>query len=270
MPLNDVKEMYFSQNSINTYDNCYLKFRRRYIDGLYWPGSWVTDKDKRENIERGKLFHLLAERYYSGIPTGDLQHSMDGEVVRWFANLKKFRPLTDEADFFPEQEIRFCQDGMKIMAKYDLLMAHPDGRAVIFDWKTNANKPKSQYYQRHMQTIVYRYLLAKAGEDFSPQNKLLPSDISMVYWNPRYPSMVEPISYTQERLANDEKLMKDKIREITGRSYEDFYATSDEKKCRYCEYSPICHGKPMLEDPLDEIDEELDLDWNDIDESLFE
>ena len=33
-------ELYFSQLALRYYEKCPLKFHRRYLDGLYWPGDW--------------------------------------------------------------------------------------------------------------------------------------------------------------------------------------------------------------------------------------
>ncbi|MBM7855097.1 radical SAM protein with 4Fe4S-binding SPASM domain [Desulfohalotomaculum tongense] len=266
----DVKEMYFSQNSFSTYDFCSLKFRRRYIDGLYWPGSWVTDNEKREMVEQGQLFHLLAHRYYCGIAMGELERYLTEPVSSWFKELQNFRPLTAGAVFLPEQELRCHQDGIRLVAKFDLLMVLPDGRAVIYDWKTALGRPKSQYYRQHIQTIVYRYLLVKAGGFLSPRGAFSPADISMIYWNPRYPRLVEPLAYSEDKYQRDADMIEKKIKEIESRDYDQFYATGDQKKCRHCEYSPICHGRPMAADLSEEVEEELDIDWDDIDEMLFE
>ncbi|MBO8137991.1 MAG: PD-(D/E)XK nuclease family protein [Desulfotomaculum sp.] len=267
----DLKEMYFSQNSLSTYDSCYLKFRRRYIDGLYWPGSWVLDRGQRELMEQGQVFHHLAQRYYSGIPVGDLEAGAVGPVADWFERLKEFRPFTGDAVFLPEQELRIDQEGIRLVAKYDLLVILPDGRAVIYDWKTAPTPPKNHYYRRHMQTIVYCYLLVKAGGMYAPGGRFSPGDISMIYWNPRFPKAVEPLVYSEEKYHKDERIIRAKIKEIESREYEDFYATSNEKICRYCEYSPICHGKPaVIEDDYEEEEEHLNFDWNDIDETIFE
>lgn len=267
MTRHNVKDLVFSQSALGTYSQCYLKFRRRYIDGLYWPGSWVGDKKQRESIEKGNTFHLLANRYYSGLPLGVAGE--DGqEITQWLAELVKFRPKTKDAVFMPEQVISYSGGGIRLTAKFDLLMVLPDGRGIIFDWKTTPGKPKPQYYSIHIQTIVYRYILAVAGGIYSPKGKFPPQDISMIYWNPRHPGTVHPLAYSQELLQRDQDLIVRLIYEIENRKYEDFYATGDQGKCVYCEYSPICHGRPALYNIEDE-EENIDLGWDDIDEFDF-
>ncbi|MFO7153275.1 MAG: PD-(D/E)XK nuclease family protein [Bacillota bacterium] len=263
---NDISQMYFSQYALETYDSCALKFRYRYIDGLYWPSTWAADPEQLEAIEQGQLFHLAARRYYSGIPVGPLEEP----VKSWLEELKRFRPRDEEALFLPEQEIRLNAGGLKLLVKLDLLMVLPDGRAVIYDWKTTPHQPKASFFARSLQTIVYRYVLKQAGQKYSPKGDFSSEDISMIYWNPRYPHAVEPIGYHEEDFRRDEKILRQLIEEIKGKPYEEFYATGDTKKCTYCVYAPICHGTSVDYRRLEEVEDELDLDWESIEEFAWE
>lgn len=265
MTKHDLREMYYSQSALGAYDHCYLKFRRRYIDGLYWPGNWVSSAEQREAIELGQLFHLLAQRHYSGLPVGEGEGARADTVTRWLYAMAAFCPVDKESIYLPEQELRINQDGLRLMAKFDLLKILPDGRAVIYDWKTNPGIPKEAYFAHHIQTILYRYLLVKVGGIYSPKGKLESEEVSMVYWNPKHPTKPVSMAYNQKQYQNDEKIIRQKIMDIEGRGYEDFYATSDIKKCGYCEYSPLCHGQPTIENPED-LEEELDLAWDEIEE----
>jgi len=263
---NDISQMYFSQYALATYDTCALKFRFRYIDGLYWPSTWAGDPEQLEAIEQGELFHLAARRYYSGIPVGHLEEP----VKSWFQELKRFRPRDSRAVFLPEQEIRMDTDGLKLLVKLDLLMVLPDGRGVIYDWKTTPHRPKASFFARSLQTIVYRYVLRRAGSKYSPKGGFSSRDISVIYWNPRYPAEVDPLGYSEEDFQRDEKILRQMIGEIKAKPYEEFYATSDIKKCAYCVYAPICHGTRVNYRQLEELEDELDLDWESIDEFVVE
>jgi CRISPR/Cas system-associated exonuclease Cas4 (RecB family) len=263
---NDISQMYFSQHALATFDTCALKFRRRYLDGLYWPSTWAGDPEQLKAIEQGEIFHLVARRYYSGIPEGPLEEP----VKSWFQALKKFRPREQEALYLPEQEIRLDAGGLKLLVKLDLLMVLPDGRAVIYDWKTTPHKPRASFFAKSLQTIVYRYVLKQAGKQYSPKGGFSTEDISMIYWNPRYPKEVEPLGYNEEDFQRDEKILRQMIEEIKEKSYEEFYATGDTKKCGYCVYAPICHGTAVDYSQLEEVEDELDLDWDSIEEFVLE
>ena len=70
--------------------------------------------------------------------------------------------------------------------------------------------------------------------------------------------------------SRDEKIIRQKIEEIKERHYEEFYATGDMKKCGYCVYAPICHGTTTDYRHLEEVEDDLDLDWDSIEEFVFE
>ena len=55
-----------------------------------------------------------------------------------------------------------------LICKYDLL-AIRDGKALIYDWKTFARRPKAEYLAARMQTRVYRSLLIQAGHGTEPR-----------------------------------------------------------------------------------------------------
>ena len=263
---NDISQMYFSQHALATFDSCALKFRFRYIDGLYWPSTWAGDPEQLEAIEQGQLFHLAARRYYSGIPVGPLEEP----VKTWFRRLTRFRPLVRRAAFFPEQEIRLDAEGLKLLVKLDLLLVLPDGRGVIYDWKTGHHRPKASFFARSFQTVVYRYVLKQAGHKYSPKGGFSTGDISIIYWNPRYPDEAVPLAYSEEDFQRDEKVLRQTIGEIQDKPYEEFFATADTQKCAYCVYAPICHGTGVDFRRLEELEDELDLDWESIEEFVLE
>lgn len=264
--MNDVSQMYFSQHALATFDSCALKFRFRYMDGLYWPSTWAGDPKQLEAVEQGQLFHLAARRYYSGIPAGPLEEP----VKSWFRKLERFRPRTEEAAFLPEQEIRLDAGGLKLMVKLDLLMVLPDGRGVIYDWKTTPHRPKASFFSRSLQTVVYRYVLKQAGHKYSPRGIFSPEDISIIYWNPRFPDEFVTLAYSREDFKRDEKILRKMIEEIKNKPYEEFFATADEQKCSHCVYAPICHGTSVDFSQLEEPEDELELDWESIEEFALE
>ncbi|AZR73329.1 hypothetical protein BBF96_08000 [Anoxybacter fermentans] len=265
----NLDDLYFSQSALISYQTCPLKFRRRYLDGLFWPADWGGDKNQKEVIEQGRLFHLLAQRYYFLGEVPQSKELLSQQLAFWFEELKKFRPYHDNGKFLPEHEIRMNDNGIKLVAKYDLLYITSDGRVVIYDWKTNNSRPLTNYYRNHLQTITYRYVLAKAGRVYSPTGIFRPEDISVIYWNPRYPNYVEPIGYSQKQFVKDELFLIKLISEIKSLDYDQFIATGDQKRCIYCEYRPICHGKRAIHVEIEEEDMDFDLDWESIEEIQF-
>lgn len=260
MLLKSLDEFFFSQSALIAYQNCPRKFRYRYLEGLFWPQDWGSNAEQRKAIEEGRQFHLLAERYYDRGEAPE-RDSMSAELARAFQELVQFRPFQASARFWPEHELRVNDGILRLVAKYDLLYITPTGRVIIYDWKTNATPPKTNYWRNHLQTIVYRYVLSRAGGIYSPKGVIRPEDVTMVYWNPRHPHAAEPLNYSMKQMEKDETFLREIINEIKRLDYDHFNATGDQKRCNVCEYCPICHGKRALELELEKEDMDFDLDW---------
>jgi radical SAM protein with 4Fe4S-binding SPASM domain len=260
----ELEELYFSAYALNCYDSCKLKFRRRYIDGLFWPNEWVTNEEERLIFAAGQKFHTAAERYYTQGEMLDPKELLaeEPDVSGWLENLVDFRPYEEEGEFLPEQPLRL-NDKLRLMAQYDLLYLSPTGQVVIYDWKTSPGRLKREHWENNFQTLVYRYLLAKAGGDYAPKGSWEPEDITLIYWNPRYPGQKLEFYYNRTKFKRDEERLSQVIAEIKKRDYDEFYA-ADSKVCRYCEYRPMCHGQEPEEKELAEEDLDLDLDWDSV------
>jgi hypothetical protein len=242
---------YYSQLALSIYQSCQLRFRRRYLDGLYWP------RLTNEQIETGMDFHLISQRYFS---CGQVDR-YDGMLGEWVDALRSFRPFVADMIFLPEQELRLNDNTMRLVAKYDLVVLSPD-KVIIYDWKTDQHKLGDQYCANTLQTLVYRYLLVRAGNGYLGR-KIAPPDLVMIYWNPRQPATTVSLTYSEKQYRRDEERLKEIINEIENRDSNSFFATTEERVCRGCEYSPICHGASP-----EELDEEglddLSLSWDDI------
>ncbi|NLJ84690.1 MAG: PD-(D/E)XK nuclease family protein [Halanaerobiaceae bacterium] len=260
-------DLYFSQLALRYFEKCHLKFRRRYLDGLFWAGDWGGNIELKELLERGKLFHQLAWRYYS---TGEAmeQELLSGDLKDWFENLKEFRPYNPEDSFYPEYELRVNKEGIKLVAKFDLIYIDEKKRKIIiYDWKTDRKPFAADIdYRYNLQSRVYLYVLQEALDRFLPQENLEPV---LIYWNPRFPQEQKTVFYSKKRFMEDKLYLQEKIGEIKGLSYEEFRAVDDERICMYCEYRSICFQKKPLLLEIEEDDFDLDLDWERIEEIEF-
>ncbi|GAB6098628.1 hypothetical protein JCM16358_05070 [Halanaerocella petrolearia] len=265
---NSLSELYFSASALKTYETCKLKFRRRYIDGLFWPSDWVQDQEDKLVYKTGQQFHTLAERYYRHGQIVDPKDLLSDQLTTWLERLTNFKAYQEEGQFLPEQELRMNNDQLKLLAKYDLLYISPEGQAIIYDWKTNEHQLQRDYWEDSLQTLVYRYLLAKVGGKYAPQDSWQPEEITLIYWNPRYPNQGLKLYYDQAQFRRDGERLDKLISEIKDRAYDEFFSV-DNKSCHYCEYRPICHGKEALKVDLEEDDLDLDVSLDEIDEIQF-
>ncbi|MEJ6949761.1 PD-(D/E)XK nuclease family protein [Natronospora cellulosivora (SeqCode)] len=269
MLISNIEELYFSQSAFAVYQKCPLRFRYRYLDGLFWPQDWGGSEDQKELIEMGSKFHRLAQRYYA---RGEeiAEEILSGQLRLWFDKLKEFKPFNSFDDFYPEQEMRINKGGMKLLVKFDLLFSSKnEDKLIIYDWKTNKQPLSAQNLQDNIQTRLYLYVLYQAGEKYYQYQTENRPPFGIVYWNPRFPDDKVTITYNNKKFQQDERYFLDLVQEIKGLDYHQFTATEDPAICKYCEYRPICHGKKAEFIAVEEDDLDLNLDWDTIDEIDF-
>lgn len=258
-------ERHLSAMALGTYDSCHLRFRFRYLDNLYWSRIWSASPQERKAVEQGQTFHLMARRYYAGLDPARVADPVDQtQLASWLGLLQGFLPLSFTQSFHPELELRLTRPDLRLMAKFDLLVVEPDGRATIFDWKTERRMPRRTYLRQSYQTLVYRFMLCAAGGAYSPKGRFEPGDISMIYWNPIHPDRWERLSYSQTEYEQDEKHLQELSARILRTPRDQFMATTDQAKCRFCEYRMICHGRRAEQIDLDEEEglAEASLSWD--------
>jgi hypothetical protein len=262
-----LQDWYLSAMAIRIYARCQLRFRYRYVDQLYWNRLWGSAPEERRAVERGQNFHLMARRYYAGVAPAEVADPVEQrELDAWFHLLQGFLPRTLDRAFYPELELRLNRPDLRLMAKFDLLVVDPDGRATIYDWKTEKLMPRRSLLSADPQTLVYRYLLCAAGGAYSPRGRFRPADVTMVYWNPLHPHRWYRLPYSEAQYEKDEQYLRKLWSTILSTPRDGFLATADEQVCRYCEYSPICHGRRA--EQVDWTDEEAlaeaTLSWDDL------
>lgn len=265
MAANNLKDLYFSQSALSIFDNCRRRFRYRYLDGLYWPAEWGMNEEVKNDLKQGSQFHLLAERYYSQ-NLGQTVLNSNPLLQSWLNRLKKYSAA--ENVVYAEQELRFQEDNLKLLAKYDLLKyIKEEKKFIIFDWKTDKKSLYEKNIEESMQSHFYLYLLSEAGYDYFAADYNLKQMPALIYWNPRYPDQSIQINYSKNDFKRDRDYFKQLITEILNES--EFPLTDDLNKCRFCEYRPICRGEKTESKELIEEDLDLNLDWEAVEEIEF-
>lgn len=238
------EHLYFSQYGLRLFKSCPLRFQRRYFEGLTWKLNRLASPDVLRGQEQGRRFHLLAERYFLGIPTGIENIPHEKMLHQWIEALKEFAPVIPDNQYFPEFELRLNKGELKLQGKYDLIRVDQKRNITIFDWKTEEKLLSPSKVQRSFQTILYRFLMVEAGgavlgETIQPQN------VSMIYWQPNHPGEALKIRYTDALYEQDKRFLENLIGEIKGFEFDVFdKGQTDRKICKYCEYHGICHKEP--------------------------
>ncbi|HEY9061177.1 MAG TPA: PD-(D/E)XK nuclease family protein [Pseudobacteroides sp.] len=253
----------FTQQSLTTFANCPLKFRKRYIENLKWNS--YPDGDVKKRLDMGNDFHLIAHRYFLGIMD---EHIEDAELKRWVENLKNSFPINKDYVYLPEYKIRMADNIMRLEANYDLLLVK-NGKIEIWDWKTHSLRPDPDKVQRNtsflkkLQTIVYVFVLKEqskliSGED--AQSHL----ISMNYWQPDPPGTIEKIVYSDERHRLFKEEIQSRVVRIMDFDYGEFDKENYIEHCKICEFNWFCNNKKVDFKAMEDDEDFLDsLRWED-------
>ncbi len=264
---NVLEKMYFSQNSLEIFSQCRMKFKKRYLDGLYWR-NWTPDSEDLKRLEKGRLFHLYAYRYALGLDTqAGCRGEDDGCIAGWLDKLKRFLKAEGGSPLFPEFELKISEDIMRLQAKFDLIALNDDGRVTIYDWKVQGKPLNRKRLEQSYQTILYRYLLTRAGETVKG-TPIKPEDISMVYWQPEFPDRPVRITYSTSLFEEDDRFIRNQIQKIMECDFTSLILkTTDERICKHCEFCSICNHYQPEQIAYDGIEPELE--WEEIEEIEF-
>lgn len=236
-----LKNFRYSQNSINTYKSCPVKFKYKYIDNINWKYDDLTAEEYYKNLKLGREFHLLCERYFSNIPLGKIENE---KFNKWINKVKKIIPLEKEKEYISEYEVRYILNDSEIQANYDLIIIG-ENTIDIWDWKTESKKITYKNVEERMQTMVYLVLAKEVIPNLFNMN-LKTKDIKMHYYQPEFDENPITINYSDE----NHKIYKEKIGNyidlIKRTKYEEFdgdiIMKKNEKHCIYCEFNKICNN----------------------------
>ena len=244
----------FSQSSLQDYDDCPRRFELRYLRRCRWPAPTTKDALLWEQVTaRGFAFHRLLRQSSSGM-SGDVLERVaaaDPDLLRWWHAYHE-QPPTDVPDEFTRSEATLHARiaTYRIEARYDLLTGNPGQRWLILDWKTNAHRSERVWLEKRLQSRVYPWVLATAGQQLNGGKPIQPEQVQMCYWFAEFPSQPERFSYSTERYESDERTLNGLIAEISGRAgqmrsapderADAFPKTEKHALCRFCVYRSLC------------------------------
>lgn len=246
----------FSQSSLQDYVDCPRRFELKYLLRQRWPAPEVDDMLEFERrMEQGDRFHHLVHQHLVGIPPETLTKRLtDSAVIRWFEAYLRAGLDGLPAQRRPEITLTVPLGDYALLAKFDLLAIEP-GRALIIDWKTGAHIPRAETLTKRLQTIVYRYVLAKGGDHLNGGQPIPPDDIEMIYWYTEHDDATRRFPYSHAQCEADESYLLGLVAEIESRA--DFPLTPDETRCRFCIYRSLCN-RGELPGSIDTWDEDYD------------
>jgi CRISPR/Cas system-associated exonuclease Cas4 (RecB family) len=230
----------FSQSSLQDYTECPRRFRLRYLERLSYPA--VESEPALENERRqreGQLFHRLVQQHIIGLPAEKLTPlASSPQLQRWWSNYLGQDFGLDGCERHTELVLSAALDGRRLLAKYDLVAVRPDGKILIYDWKTYEKRPRDEWMAKRLQTRVYRLLLVRAGATLNNGREVEPGQVEMIYWYASHPSEPARFPYSPALYRQDEKHISVILGEIE--SDRQFNLTPDDRKCAYCPYRSYC------------------------------
>lgn len=239
----------FSQNSINTYRSCPLKFKFKYVDKLNWKQDDEGSRDYYENLKLGSDFHLICERYFSNIPTG-IEFLNNEEFNIWLEKIKRLIPIKDDKLYLPEYEVRYSLNNFKIQAKFDLVVVDKDSIS-IWDWKTENRKIEYKDVENRIQTLVYLFLASETiGKIYNLDIDY--ENIKLSYYQPEYYNEPITITYSNEKHNINKKQLENYIGNILNTNYDEEKNIKNIKHCNFCEFNKLCNNEAVNYSTLEE------------------
>jgi CRISPR/Cas system-associated exonuclease Cas4 (RecB family) len=241
MDVRELEYFYYSQNSLNTFSKCPLKFKMKYMEDMSWKNDAPMDVEYYKAMKVGLDFHLICERYFSRVPLG-VENSNE-ELIKWTEALQSKMPLNRDYIYLPEYEVKMVKSHIKLQAKYDLIILKPRGQVGIWDWKTENRKLSKKEMEKRFQTIVYMYVLKEICKEIFGI-KIDAENIKMIFWQPQYEGETIEISYSLEKHDENEKFISKVIDNINQYDYhKDFNKELYVKQCGFCEFNYFCNNK---------------------------
>lgn len=260
------EDFIFSQSSLQDYVDCPRRFQLKYLLRQRYPAPEVDDLLEFERrMAQGERFHHLLHQHAVGLPADVLQAGIsDDEVRGWFDTYLANGLSGVPERRYPEYSLTVPLGDYRLLAKFDLL-ALGDDKALIIDWKTSRHIPRREWLQARLQTVVYRYVLAKGGTALNGGQPIPPEQIEMRYWYADHDGQGVAFNYDAAQFKADADYLESLVREIEDR--ERFPLTDDMARCAYCTYRSLCErGKYAGSlDEWEQIDEPTDLDDLDFD-----
>ncbi len=275
----------FSQASLQDFAECHRRFQLRHLMELRWPAAEAEPIEAHEQrMILGQAYHRMVQQWLLGVPEDLIaRHTSDPELQRWWQSTLAYRPVesfggaSEQALIRTEYTLSGQVAGYRLMAKYDVVVLLPSGRATILDWKTSAKRTPDDRLRGRLQSRVYPCVLVEAGQALNGGKAIQPASVEMIYWFPEAPQSPARFVYSEEQYRSDRGYLTRLIRQISEMGEADFHLTDDLQKCKYCVFRSYCGRGDEAGDlenmpaewELQESVDDLTLDFEQISEIEF-
>lgn len=247
----------FSQSSLQDFVDCPRRFYYRYVLDLQYPAPQSAPLREFElHMQQGEQFHRLAQQAIHKIDPDALADTIDDDrVFDWWENFLAGGLTGLPEPRYAEITLSVPLAGYRLVAKYDCIAMGE--RAIIVDWKTSLHRPNRETLANRLQTIIYPYVLAKAGAHLYSKRGIPPDSISMMYWYTEFPDQPITFPYNAAKFAQDGAYLERLAADILSREgQDDFPLTDDARKCQFCAYRSLDQRGVKAGDFREQVDDE--------------
>ncbi len=232
----------YSQNKLHDYLECPRRFELRYLVQRIWPAVHSEPVlELEEQINNGKIFHLMAQQYFSGIHPEEILLQVGNEkITTWWKAFLLFAEPFKNLPHQSEVMIRSKFNNSSLVGIFDLLVYSPGKKITIIDWKTNHIKPTRKNLEQHIQTRLYPVLLTFGGKQWNNGNKVQPDQIEMIYWFANFPDEPQSFLFSEQQYQADLNFIQDLINQIETTKSGEYPLTEHQKRCNFCNYRSLC------------------------------
>ncbi len=237
-----IDSLKLSRSNLLVFLTCRRQFQLQTVKRLAWP-DLALDFEQRKRVGQGQYFHLILERYFSGL-TVDESAIPDKKLLDWWRRFKRRGPRFPEGRRLPEIRLSVPVGSHYLIGRFDLVIIESTDsgpHAHIFDWKTSRPRSESEL-QSDWQTRLYLAMMAQSGSALVESgNRLEAGNISLTYWYTNEPNNPRHITYSQKQHEQNWDEICAIVDDIDGCFKEDQWPLTDNwSHCRKCLYQAYC------------------------------
>ena len=242
------KKPNLSSSSIETYNNCPLKFKYKYIDK-------IEEKDRKPFFSLGNTLHKVLELYHSGknksidklfellkLNWDSYGYEFEMEEQQYLEDAnemlnKYFNYMKDKKDFVfsTEENFTFELSNCNIKGRCDRIDVTNDNKIKIIDYKTSKKKISTKEALSSIQLGIYAMYVKKTDLKNKDGRKLGNLPDELIYLFLRFDDPEVSIHFTNEQILEFEYKIESIATKILSKQFDPIKGYH----CNFCDYKDL-------------------------------